>query len=163
MVHTLTNKVVLLLALIALNASAAFRADSGLLLEIQRGFHESAKCITGGVDPLQWYVCFQNLIDEEVQPTSPGFLIGANFGFSYRAETTAEAVGASDATLLQIAEHALVARLRFERLKQLVGASDMDVISALDIRPQQFSNWKSRAVTQERDRSVIRTQRGVEL
>lgn len=163
MVHTLTSKVGLLLALIVLNASAASQADSGLLFEIQRGFHESAKCIAGGVDPLQWYVCFQNLIDEQVQPTSPGFLIGANFGFSYRAETTAEAIGATDVTLLQIAEHALVARLRFERLKQLVGASDTDVISALGIHPQQFSNWKSRAVTQDRDQSLIGAQRGVEL
>jgi hypothetical protein len=163
MVRTLTNKVLFLTALIVLNATASSEPDSGLLVDVQRGFYESAKCITGAVDPLQWYVCFQNLIDEEVQPIAPGFLIGANFGFSYRAETTAEAIGANDATLLQIAEYALVARLRFERLKQLVGANDMDVMSALGIRPQQFSNWKSRAVTQDRDPSLITSQRGVEL
>ena len=163
MVRTLTNKVLFLTALIVLNATAASEPGSGLLVDVQRGFYESAKCITGGVDPLQWYVCFQNLVDEEVHPVALGFLIGANFGFSYRAEATAEAIGANDATLLQIAEHALVARLRFERLKQLVGASDMDVISALGIRPQQFSNWKSRAITGDRDPSVTGTQRGVEL
>lgn len=163
MVRTLTNNALFLTALVVLNASTASEPDSGLLVDIQRGFYESARCITGDVAPLQWYVCFQNLIDEEVQPIAPGFLIGANFGFSYRAETTAEAMAANDATLLQIAEHALVARLSFERLKQLVGTCDMDVISALGIRPQQFSNWKNRALTQDRDPSLIGTERGVQL
>jgi hypothetical protein len=87
---------------------------------------------------------------------SVAFFLGANFGFSFRSESTAEAMGASQDELRRVAECAALARVEFERLKKRVGITDAELIKLLGVSRAKFLGWKARTATHDFDESVTR-------
>lgn len=132
---------------------------------IRRGFYASGKCIHGGAPPLQWYLNFQRMLFENAQfrSDSVGFLLGANFGFSFRVESNAEAVGASQDELRRLAMYAALTRLEFEKKKKQLHLSDAEVIKLVGIDARKFGEWKARSLTIDTDPSVLKNQRGINL
>ena len=138
---------------------------AGLAREIQRGFHVSGSCIHDGESPLQWCVNFQKALLENAPPhrDSDGFLLGAKFGFSFRLESSAEAVGVTQDELRRLAAYATLMRLDFEERKRRLGFSDAEIVKIVGVSAKNFAEWKARALTTDVDRSVVKKQRGLGL
>ena len=126
--------------------------------EIRRGFHASASSFQAGKHPRQWYLNFQRILAENAQRSrdTAGFLLGVTFGFSFSVELSADAVGAPENELRDLAIHSTVARLGFENKKKQLGLTDAEVIRLLGVDARQFSKWKNRALTSDTDRSVLK-------
>jgi hypothetical protein len=133
--------------------------------EIQRGFSVSLKCIRGGVTASQWCRDFQKVVANEMRmcPSGDAFLLGANFGFSFRSESTAEAIGTSDDELRHVAACATNSRVEFEKIKKRLGLTDAELIELLGVDRAKFLAWKARAATTDRDNSVVTSEPGLAL
>jgi hypothetical protein len=156
----------LLATLVLSNLPIDSRADSPpveVANEIRRGFHASALCFQSGKHPLVWYSKFQRILAKNAQRDrdTDGFLLGVTFGFSFRVELSAEAVGAPETELRDLAIHSTVARLGFENKKKQLGLTDADVVRLLDVDEKKFTEWKNRVLTPDTDRSVLK--RGLSL
>jgi hypothetical protein len=146
-------------------SEASHLAASDVASEIKRGFQISGLCIRGSERPLHWYANFRKMLgdDRKHRDDSPGFLLGANFGFSFRAEASAEQAGARQDELQRLAAYALVTRLEFERLKKHLGLTDANVIQLVGVSAQRFAEWRNRAATNDNDTSVVKNQRELQL
>jgi hypothetical protein len=153
-----------LLCLIVLSSAFAL-PPAHIANEIQRGFTASGKCFRGGVLPSQWRVDFQRLLyaNARVQRDTDGFLLGANFGFSFRVESLGEGIGAQQDELRQLAVWAAMARLSYEEKKKTLRLSDAEIVRTLGISEKKFADWKARNITGDTDRSVLKDQRGLGL
>jgi hypothetical protein len=165
-VKILPSSIAALLYLIVGIAFADALADrptlsrSDIAADIRRGYQASARCIQGGERPTEWCRSFQRL---RKGPSSDPFLLGANFGFSFRAETSAEGVGATQDELRMVAMQAASARVTFEAHKANLRLTDSDVVSILGINLLQFAAWKARVETADQDRSVVKGKSGLDL
>ena len=114
---------------------------------------------------MRWYLDFQRMLFENAQfaRDSDGFLLGANFGFSFRVESTAEAVGASQDELRRLAMYATLTRLEFQKKKKHLYLTDAEVIKLVGIDARRFGEWKARCVTVDTDDSVLKNQHGINL
>ena len=133
---------------------------SDVAADMRRGYQASVRCIEGGRPATEWCRRFQLL---RKPSSSASFLLGANFGFSFNAETSAEGVGATQDELRMVAMQATSCRLTFEAQKANLRLTDADVIAMLGINLRQFAAWKARVETADQDRSVVKGQPGLDL
>jgi hypothetical protein len=87
---------------------------SDVAADMRRGYQASARCIEGGRRPAEWCRRFQLL---RKTSSSESFLLGANFGFSFHAETSAEGIGATQDELRMVVTQAASSRVTFEAQK----------------------------------------------
>jgi hypothetical protein len=133
---------------------------SDVAADMRRGYQASARCIEGGRRPAEWCRRFQLL---RKTSSSESFLLGANFGFSFHAETSAEGIGATQDELRMVVTQAASSRVTFEAQKANLRLTDADVVAMLGINLRQFAAWKARVETADQDRSVIKGQSGLDL
>ena len=133
---------------------------SDVAADMRRGYQASARCIQGGRRPAEWCRRFQLL--RKASSSAP-FLLGANFGFSFSAETSAEGIGATQDELRMVAMQAASSRVTFEAQKANLRLTDVDVIAMLGINLRQFAAWKARVETADQDRSVVKGRAGLDL
>ena len=133
---------------------------SDVAADMRRGYRASARCIQGGMRPTEWCRRFQLL---RKASSSDPFLLGANFGFSFSAETSAEGLGATQDELRMVAMQATSCRVTFEAQKPNLRLTDADVIAMLGINRRPFAAWKGRVETADQDRSVVKGRSGLDL
>lgn len=133
---------------------------SDVAADMRRGYQASARCIEGGRRPAEWCRRFQLL---RKASSSEPFLLGANFGFSFSAETSAEGIGATQDKLRMVAMQAASSRVTYEAQKSNLRLTDADVVAMLGIKLHQFAAWKARVETTDHDRSVVKGQSGLDL
>jgi hypothetical protein len=159
--ENLASVSLLLTTLVTSNLLTDGRADSPPLdvaNEIRRGFDASTLCFQARKHPFQWYSKFQRILAENAQRgrDTAGFLLGVTFGFSFTVELRADASGAPENELRDLAIHSTVARLGFENKKKQLGLTDAEVIRLLGVDERKFAEWKNRALTSDTDRSVLK-------
>ena len=163
-VLTRTNKIAIFLATLATMSFARSESlSNGEMAEIREGFRQSVACISTNHPPSEWCVLFRHLIFRKEAKDTPAFLLGANFGFSFESELTAENSGANQDELRKVAACAANARLAYEQNKADLRVVDQDVIKVLKISPSQFANWKARLSTGDPDDSVAPKSPGTTL
>lgn len=161
--RTILSKIAALTIVMAIAGAVARAGDSSsYATDIVRGFNESGRCISNTHKSSEWCVAFSDLIRKHKTATS-AFLLGANFGFSFKSESSAEGMATSETELRRVAECAALARLRYEAIKRKLGVNDSDIAKLLNIRAGKFAAWKARTATHDLDRSVICTGHSTEL
>jgi hypothetical protein len=133
---------------------------SDIAADMRRGYQASARCLQGGPRPAEWCRRFQLL--RKASSSAP-FLLGANFGFSFRAETSAEGIAATQDELRTVAMQAASSRVTYEAQKTNLRLTDADVVAMLGINLRQFAAWKARVETADQDRSVVKGRSGLDL
>jgi hypothetical protein len=156
------NKRTFLIGLVVISVLPGYAHEGTYGPEIVRGFYESASFIRTDRPPSQWCSEFKAFIKSH-DDAKPAFVLGASFGFSFRSESIAEAAGASQVELRQVAAYAAVSRLRYETIKTSLKLTDADIVTLLGIRTAKFAAWKARATTADPDGSVTRAARGIDL
>jgi hypothetical protein len=160
--HIQKHKIALVAALISIDTLPTAGHEARYAPDVLHGFNESAVCIRSNHKPSQWCAAFHVLLRTRRHETL-AFLLGANFGFSFKSESIAEAIGASESELRNIAGCATLARLRYEKIKSELKLKDADVAELLNISPGKFAAWKARTETNDFDRSVTGTTRQIKL
>ena len=155
MVLTRTNKVGIFLVTLATASVATSKSLSNMeVAEIREGFRQSVACISTNRHPSEWCVLFRQMVFRKEAKNTSAFLLGANFGFSFKSESTAESSGATEDELRKVAACAANARLAYEQNKAELRVRDQDIINILKISPGQFAGWKARLSTGDPDNSV---------
>jgi len=163
-VLTRTSKVAIFVAMLATMSFARSKSLSDTeVAEIREGFRQSVACITTNRYPSEWCVRFRQLIFREEAKNTSAFLLGANFGFSFKSEPTAESSGANEDELRKVAACAANARLAYELNKAELRVTDRDIINILKVSPGQFAGWKARLSTGDPDNSVTHWSPGTDL
>src|SRR2546421_3729721 len=94
-----------------LHAAHSASLRPGETADILRGYSCARLCIRTDQSPAEWCVRFRQVIIRKEAKNSSAFLLGANFGFSFKSESTAESSGANEDELRKVAACAANARL----------------------------------------------------
>lgn len=127
-------------------------------VELRRGFNAAAYATSDSHSPEQWVAKFERAlhIGERNYTNSSAFILGAQFGFSYWiAEFERRDQSLSCEQLRGLVRYGRLARLKCERQKRALGATDADFVRILRIPIWSFAAWKSSAVTSDDDTTVI--------
>jgi hypothetical protein len=134
-------------------------ADSRFSVELRRGFNAATYATRDPAHPENWVQNFEESLQtgERIHTNSAAFVLGAQFGFSYRiAEFDRE-----DQTLPSqqfhraLAMRGALARLKYEEKKRVLEITDSDVVRLLNIPAVSFSLWKSSVTTSDDDSTVV--------
>jgi hypothetical protein len=134
--------------------------------EIIRGFNAATFATRDQSRIWEWNSKLRYALDVGAKnhTNSSCFLLGAKFGFSFRAaELDQNSVAASDYDLRAVAIQGALARLGFEQSKKLLRITDANLIRILGIDRAAFIAWKTSVYTSDRDGSVVRTEQWLSL
>jgi hypothetical protein len=131
-------------------------------VELRRGFNAAMYATDDSGHPEKWVKNFERVlrIGDQNHTNSNAFVLGAQFGFSYRvAELERTDQTLSSEQLRTVVVQGTLARLKCEERKRALGATDADLVRILRIPISSFAAWKSSVVTTDDDTTVIDSRR----
>jgi hypothetical protein len=167
------NVALVVLALpLSLSAAQALLPSSGATLsptaspsfsvELRRGFNAATYAVRDRSHSETWLENFERVlrVGEHNQTNSSAFVLGAQFGFSYRiAEFERCDQTLSWERLRRLAIWDALARLKSEKRKRALGATDADLVRILGIPISSFAAWKGGVATSDHDTTVVDSSR----
>ena len=166
----LSNKMRLLVLALALNlgaaqplfastrASAFHPTAATFSVEMRRGFNAATYATTESRHPEKWIANLERAlrIGERNCTNSSAFILGAQFGFSYRvAEFERRDQSLFSEPLRGLVIYGTLARLKCEDRKRALGVTDANLVRVLRIPFSSFAAWKCSVVTSDDDTTVI--------
>lgn len=151
-------------AIISLSCtSIAAQSAATFSVELRRGFNAATYATRNSEHPEQWIVNFQHArrVGERNRTNSDAFLLGAQFGLSYRIAEfeRSERKTLSPSQLCPLVIQGTLARLKCERRKRALGATDACLVSVLHTPIASFAFWKSSVSMSDDDTTVIDSRR----
>jgi hypothetical protein len=127
-------------------------------IEVRRGFNAATYATRIVDNPESWAANIEKtvFIARTHHTNSGAFMLGIQFGFSYRVDEFRrnKETKNRDALRILVAEGTL-ARLEYEDSKRALGVSDADVVRILNIPISSFATWKASDETTDFDRTVV--------
>jgi hypothetical protein len=135
-------------------------------IEFRRGCNAAAYAMNDCSRSDKWFQQLMLALDTgEVNHTnSQAFLMGAYFGFSYgigQLERSGSEPRSKDLRNLMI--QSTIARLKYEERKRMLGITDAQIVTVLDIPILPFIAWKASTETTDNDATVVDTRRWLQL
>ena len=149
------------------HTSIAAESAATFSVELRRGFNAATYATRDSEHPEQWIANFERAISigERNRTNSDAFVLGAQFGFSYRIaefERCNQQTFSPD-QLRTLVVQGTLARLQYEERKRALGATDACLVSVLHIPIESFALWKSSVSTPDDDTTVIDPRRWLPL
>ena len=146
-------------AVFASTCTGAFHSTAVTFsVELRRGFNAATYATADSHCPERWVGNFERAlyIGERNCTNSSAFILGAQFGFSYRvSEFDRSDQSLSSKQLRGLVICGTLARLKCEERKRALGVTDADLVRILRIPISSFAAWKSSVVTSDDDTTVI--------
>ena len=128
------------------------------LREIIRGFNAATFATRDTSKITDWNDNLRRAlaVGNKNQTNSAPFLLGAEFGFSFRVgELDRNGVNVGERESRALAIQGTLARIRFERIKHALGITDAHLVSILRLSQTAFIAWKTSVTTSDLDDTVV--------